>query len=85
MSLDEEQRLRIEQMLADIDNKRADTQYKVTLTRIEPWKTVIALVAGVSVIVGVVAGLAGYKLGSTQPPAPIVIQVPAQVPPASGR
>ena len=78
---DDERRLRIELMQADIENKRADTGYKVTLTRLEPWKTIVAIMAALTVLVGVLAGLVGYKIGST-PPAPIVIQqLPPPVPP----
>jgi anti-sigma-K factor RskA len=66
-------------MQADIDNKRTDTIYKVTLTRLEPWKTIVAVMAAVAVVVGLVAGLVGYKIGST-PPAPIILQ---QIPPSA--
>ena len=45
MSDDEEQRLRIELMAADIENKRADTDYKRTMMRWEPWKA-MAVAAG---------------------------------------
>ena len=68
-------------MQADIENKRADTNYKITLTRLEPWKTILAVTAAIAVLVGVVAGLVGYKIGST-PPAPIIIQ---QAPPPAAR
>lgn len=68
----DERRLRMELMRADIENKQADTRYKLTLTRVEPWKLVIAAVIAAAAI----GGLAGYKLGST-PPQPIIIQQPA--------
>lgn len=43
---DEERRLlQIEQMAADIENKRADTDYKRTMMRWEPWKA-MAVAAG---------------------------------------
>jgi hypothetical protein len=58
----------MELMQADIENKQADTRYKVTLTRVEPWKVIIAAPA--------IGGLAGYKLGS-MPPQQIIIQQPA--------
>jgi hypothetical protein len=66
---DEERRLRIELMQADIENKRADTDYKRGLLRFEPWKIVIAAFAAG----GIIFGALGYKIGST-PPAPIIIQ-----------
>jgi anti-sigma-K factor RskA len=62
---------------AHIANMEADTHYKVTLTRLEPWKTIIAVMAAIAVVVGVVAGVVGYKIGST-PPVPIIIQLPPQ-------
>lgn len=40
-----EQQLRIELMAADIENKRADTDYKRTMMRWEPWKA-MAVAAG---------------------------------------
>jgi hypothetical protein len=40
-----EQDLRIELMAADIENKRADTDYKRTMMRWEPWKA-MAVAAG---------------------------------------
>lgn len=67
-------------MIADTDNKRVDSNYKITLTRLEPWKTIVAVMAAITVLVGVLAGLAGYKLGSTAPQ-PIVIQLPAPAQP----
>lgn len=42
---DEERRLRIELMQADIENKRTDTRYKKTLADWEPWKA-MAVAAG---------------------------------------
>lgn len=42
---EQEQQLRIEQMAADIENKRADTDYKRTMMRWEPWKA-MAVAAG---------------------------------------
>jgi hypothetical protein len=61
---------------AHIENMEADTRYKVTLTRIEPWKTIIAALIAVAAIFGFL----GYKIGSQPVPAPIVIQVPAPAP-----
>ena len=100
---DDERRLRIELMQADIDNKPpaplnrgprspevtegktlgVDSDYKRGLVRWEPWKVMIAAIGATAVLFGVLGGLAGYKIGSTPPPAPIVIQVPAAPAPAS--
>ena len=80
-SEEDERRLRIELMQADIDNKRMDTEYKRGLLRYEPWKIVITAFAAGGIIVGAVGAL-GYKLGSTSPPQPIIIQVPAPAPAA---
>jgi hypothetical protein len=64
-------------MAADIINKRADTSYKVTLAWWESRKALALLLGSVAAVVGVVAGLAGYKIGSqpTSPPT-IVLQLP---------
>lgn len=72
---DEERSLRIELMAADIENKRADTDYKRTLRRWEPWKVIIAATAATAAL----AGFAGYRIGvATPPPAPIIIQMPSK-------
>jgi hypothetical protein len=60
---DDERRLRIELLHAEVENKRA---YKRRLLR----KTVIAAFAAG----GIIFGALGYKLGST-PPAPLYIQL----------
>jgi hypothetical protein len=60
---------------AHIENMEADTDYKRTLTRWEPWKVIITAVVAAAAI----AGFVGYKIGSI-PPAPIIIQ---QLPPAA--
>jgi hypothetical protein len=39
---DEERQLRMELMRADIENKRADTEYKRGLLNYEPWKLILA-------------------------------------------
>jgi translation initiation factor 2 gamma subunit (eIF-2gamma) len=39
---DIERQLRIELMRANIENKRADTRYKLDLSRWEPWKVLAA-------------------------------------------
>lgn len=54
----------------------ADTQLKLRQAWWEGPKAIATMLAAVAVIVGLVAGLAGYKLGS-QSPAPTVIVVPA--------
>lgn len=72
---EDEFRLRIEQMIADIDNKRADTGYKLGLLRFEPWKIVITALAAGGVLGGAFVGAISYV--NRQPPAPIVIQMPA--------
>lgn len=74
---EDERRLRIELMQADIENKRIDSDYKRTMRRWEPWKVIITAIAAAAALGGVV----GYKIGST-PPAPIIIQ---QVPPPAAR
>lgn len=88
-SEDDERRLRIELLQAEIENKRADTdnkwmdtEYKRGLLRYEPWKVVVAGFAAGGIIFGAVFGALGYKLGQTPPPPPqpIIIQVPAPAP-----
>jgi hypothetical protein len=55
---DDEQKLRIEQMQADIDNKRMDTMYKHGLLRFEPWKIAFtAFGAGAAALAAVIAAL----------------------------
>lgn len=52
----EERQLRIEQMRADIDNKRADTEYKRGLLRYEPWKVALTgLGAGAALTLAMIA------------------------------
>jgi hypothetical protein len=63
-----------EQMTADIENKRADTDYKRTMLRWEPWKAILAAVAATAAL----AGFTGYKIGTVTPPTPpIIINIPA--------
>jgi hypothetical protein len=53
---DEERRLKILIMRAELDNKRADTEHKRGLAKYEPWKVVIgAFTAGAAVVGGMVA------------------------------
>jgi hypothetical protein len=66
---------RSDQLRADADRKRQEMALAPGLYRFEFSKTVIAGITALAVLVALVAGLAGYKIGST-PPAPIVIQVP---------
>jgi hypothetical protein len=57
-----EQDLRIDQMRADIENKRMDTAYKQGLLRFEPWKIgFTAFAAGVAALAAAVG--AGVALG----------------------
>jgi hypothetical protein len=72
----EEQLARIHQLNADADRKRQEWALAPGLYRFEFSKTLIAGLTALAVLVGLVAGLAGYKIGAT-PPAPIVIQLPA--------
>jgi hypothetical protein len=53
---EEERRLRIEQVKADIANKQADTELKREQVRWEPWKALSAAFgAGVAVASGLIA------------------------------
>jgi hypothetical protein len=61
---------------AHIENMEADTRYKNTQAYWEPYKLIIAGAVALAALIGVAAGLAGYKLGS-QPPATIVVNVPS--------
>jgi hypothetical protein len=69
-----EEELRIEQMSADIENKRVDTEYKRGLMQFEPWKIVITAVAAGGILGGAIVGAFSYV--GRQPPAPIIIQLP---------
>jgi hypothetical protein len=66
----DERDARVEMMLAD-------TQLKLRQAWWEAPKAIATMLAAVAVIVGLVAGLAGYKLGSQQPQSPTVIVVPS--------
>jgi hypothetical protein len=66
---------RSDQLRADADRKRQEIELAPGLYRLEFSKTLIAGMTALAVLVGLVAGLAGYRIGST-PPAPIIIQVP---------
>ncbi len=59
---DDEQRLKVMQMHADIDNKMADTAYKQGLLKYEPWKIVISAFAASAAVFGVIGGVLGYFL-----------------------
>jgi hypothetical protein len=53
---EEERRLRIELMQADIENKRIDTRYKKTLADWEPWKAMaVAAGAGATLMLALIA------------------------------
>lgn len=67
-------------MSADIENKKADTEYKRGLLRFEPWKIVITAVAAGGILGGAIVGALSYVGRQPQPPTPIVIQLP---PPAA--
>lgn len=65
MSLeDEERRLRIELMQTDIENKRADTDYKRGLLRFEPWKIAFTAFGAGAAFVAALVVLLGLFLGS---------------------
>jgi negative regulator of sigma E activity len=77
----EERELKLDQMRADIQNKRMDTEYKRGLLRWEPWKVMVAALAATAALFGVLGGLAGYRFGAIQSaPQTIVIQIPATLP-----
>lgn len=76
MTEEELNELWTQQMAADIENKRADTEYKRGLMRFEPWKIVITALAAGGVVGGALVGGLSY-LGHTPAPAPIVITLPA--------
>jgi hypothetical protein len=63
---------RIDQLRADADRKRQEFELAPKLYRLEYWKTLIAAMAAVALLTGVL----GYKIGAV-PPAPIIIQLPA--------
>ena len=51
------------QLRADITNKDADTQYKRSATRSEPYKAFAAILGATAAIVAGVFGALGYILG----------------------
>ena len=58
----DERRLRMELMRADIENKQADTRYKLRLAEWEPWKAMfLAFGAGASLVVAIIAVLTWLK------------------------
>jgi hypothetical protein len=70
-----EQLARIDLLHADAERTRQEMALALGLYRLEFSKTLIAGLTALVVLVGLVAGLAGYKIGST-PPTPIVIHLP---------
>ena len=55
-SEEDERGIRIDLMIADTENKRADTEYKRGLLRFEPWKLAFtAFGAGAAFVVALVA------------------------------
>jgi hypothetical protein len=59
-SADEEARLKVELMKADIANKNADSDYKRGLLRFEPWKVAVGAFATGAAVVGAMVALEGY-------------------------
>lgn len=57
---DAERQLRIEQMQADIDNKRMDTAYKHGLLRFEPWKIAFTAFGAGAATLAAIAALLKY-------------------------
>ncbi|HSR78755.1 MAG TPA: hypothetical protein VLN57_19425 [Xanthobacteraceae bacterium] len=52
--------MRIELMQADIENKRADTDYKRGLLRFEPWKLGFAAFGAGAAVMAALVALLGY-------------------------
>lgn len=61
---------KIDQLHADAERRRQEIEMTPKLLHVEIWKLVIASIAAV----GILCGVLGYKIGAT-PPAPIVIQL----------
>lgn len=59
----EEHRLRIELMQADIENKRADSDYKRGLLRFEPWKIAFTAFGAGAAFVAALVALLSLLLG----------------------
>jgi hypothetical protein len=57
---DEEAKLKVELMRADIANKQADTDYKRGLLRFEPWKIVVGAFATGAAVVGAMVAFESY-------------------------
>ena len=49
-------------MRADLENKQADTAYKLGLLRYEPWKVFATAVAASAALFGAIGGVLGYLL-----------------------
>lgn len=80
---DEERTLKMALLQADIDNKKADADLKRRQLNWESPKA-IAIIVGATItataaLVGTVAGLAGYKLGSQPTQAPTIIFQPGAI------
>ena len=58
----EERELRMALMRADLENKQADTAYKLGLLRYEPWKVFTTAVAASAALFGAIGGVIGYLL-----------------------
>ena len=57
-----ERELRMALMRADLENKQADTAYKLGLLRYEPWKVFATAVAASAPLFGAIGGVLGYLL-----------------------
>jgi len=62
-SLDADEReLRMAVMRADLENKQADTAYKLGLLRYEPWKVFTTALAASAALFGSIGAVLGYLL-----------------------
>jgi len=56
----DEQRLRVMQMHAGIDNKMADMAYQQGLLKFEPWKVMATAVTATAAVAGLLGAVFGY-------------------------
>ncbi len=49
-------------MRADLENKQADTAYKLGLLRYEPWQVFTTAIAASAALFGAIGGVIGYLL-----------------------
>ena len=59
----EEREWKMAQIRADIANKEADTDFKRSAARSEPYKMMAAMVGATAAIFGTLFGILGYILG----------------------